>query len=95
MFLVLSHIVNNSGSNLEGLKLFEALENAIRYDDDVILVVDNDASLSSSFLNSSIGLFLEKYGMDFFKGKIRFKGSKNQFKRISKYLEKFSSVYSC
>ena len=91
--ITLNHIVDNCSSNVEGVKFFNALDSAIKDDNKVIIVVDNDSSLSSSFLNTSIGMFVEKYGIEFFKKNIKFQGSKNQFSRISNYLNKFSSVY--
>lgn len=91
--ITLNHIVDNCSSNVEGVKFFNALDSAIKVDNEVIIVVDNDSALSSSFLNSSIGMFVEKYGIEFFKKNIKFQGSKNQFGRISNYLNKFSTVY--
>ncbi len=93
--ITLNNIVDNCSSNVEGVKFFNALDNAFKVDNKVIIVVDNNSSLSSSFLNSSIGMFVEKYGIDFFKENIKFQGSKNQFTRISNYLNKFSSLYPC
>lgn len=95
MLLVLNDIVSDSSSNSEGLKLFKALENAIEFNNEVILVVNNSSSLSSSFLNSSIGNFLETYGVDYFKQNVKISGSKTQFERISNYLKKFNSLYAC
>jgi len=93
MLITLNNIVENCSSNLQGVKLFNALDCAVKTNDEIIIVVDNNCSLSSSFLNSSIGSFLEKYGVDIFKSKIKFKGSKNQFNRVSEYLNKFSALY--
>lgn len=95
MLITLNSLVDNCSSNSQGVKLFKALDSAVKNNDEVIIVVDNNCSLSSSFLNSSIGSFLEKYGIDLFKSKVKFKGSKNQFNRVSEYLNKFSAVYSC
>ncbi|WP_034893777.1 STAS-like domain-containing protein [Gillisia sp. Hel_I_29] len=95
MLITLNSLVDNCSSNSQGVKLFNALDSAVHKNNEIIIVVDNNCSLSSSFLNSSIGSFLEKYGIDLFKSKVKFKGSKNQFNRISEYLNKFSNLYSC
>lgn len=94
MFLVLSDLVDDSSSNTEGLKLFYALEKNIN-EKEIILVVNNEMALSSSFLNSSIGYFIESYGVEKFKHLIKVRGSKTQFGRILNYIEKFSSLYAC
>lgn len=91
--LILKNIVKNSSSNEQGMILFDSLQKAYLSKDSVILYVDSDLSMSSSFLNSSIGLFLDKYGLNSFKETVRFKGSKNQFSRLSDYITKYSSLY--
>ncbi|MFD0989109.1 STAS-like domain-containing protein [Mariniflexile jejuense] len=50
--------------------------------------------MSSSFLNTSISQFLDKYGLNSFKQTVKFKGSKNQFSRLSYYINKHSSLYN-
>lgn len=92
--LILKNIVKNSSSNEQGMILFYALQKAYLSKDSLILYVDSDLSMSSSFLNSSIGQFLDKYGLNSFKQTVRFKGSKNQFSRLSDYVKKYSSLYS-
>jgi hypothetical protein len=92
--LILKNIVKNSSSNEQGMVLFDSLQNAYLSKDSLILYVDSDLSMSSSFLNSSIGLFLDKYGLNSFKETVKFKGSKNQFSRLSDYLTKYSSLYA-
>lgn len=91
--LILKNIVKNSSSNEQGMVLFDALQNAYLNKDSLILYVDSDLSMSSSFLNSSIGLFLDKYGLANFKQTVKFKGSKNQFSRLSDYINKYSDLY--
>lgn len=91
--LILKNIVKNSSSNEQGMILFDSLQNAYLSKDSLILYVDSDLSMSSSFLNSSIGQFLDKYGLNSFKQTVKFKGSKNQFSRLSDYINKYSSLY--
>lgn len=92
--LILKNIVKNSSSNEQGMILFNSLQNAYLSKDSLILYVDSDLSMSSSFLNSSIGLFLDKYGLNSFKETVKFKGSKNQYLRLADYIAKYSSLYS-
>lgn len=92
--LILKNIVKNSSSNEQGMILFDSLQDAYLSKDSLILYVDSNLSMSSSFLNSSIGLFLDKYGLNSFKQTVKFKGSKNQFLRLSDYINKYSSLYS-
>lgn len=89
--VILKNLVADTSSNRSGLILFNAIENTDK-NDIVILEIDNRMSLSSSFLNSSIGSYIEKYGLKEFKRKVKFKGNKNQFARISNYIEKFSML---
>ena len=91
--LILKDIVKNSSSNEQGMVLFESLQNAYLSKDSLILYVYADLSMSSSFLNSSIGLFLDKYGLNSFKQTVKFKGSKNQFTRMADYISKYSALY--
>lgn len=91
--LILKNIVKNSSSNEEGMILFDSLQNAYLSKNSLILYVDSDLSMSSSFLNTSIGQFLDRYGLNSFKQTVKFKGSKNQFSRLSDYINKYSSIY--
>jgi len=94
-FLELNKIVENYSSNSEGYKLFTLLDKYAEENKIVVVSIDNTATLSSSFLNSSIGEFLDKYGYDFFKTNVKIKTSKTQFNRLSNYLEKYNNLYSC
>jgi len=91
--LVLKDLVKDSSSNEQGQLLFTSLESALQKEEIVLLYVDSESTLSSSFLNSSIGLFLDKYGLDMFKKTVKFKGSKSQFLRLANYIKKYCSVY--
>ncbi|MFD0993777.1 hypothetical protein [Tenacibaculum geojense] len=91
--LVLKNIVRNSSSNKEGLVLFDALQKAYLNEEQLLLYVDSDLSMSSSFLNTSIGSFLDKYGYINFKETVRFKGSKNQFLRLKSYINSYKDLY--
>jgi len=91
--LILKNIVKNSSSNEQGVILFDSLQNAYLNKRPIILFVDSDLSMSSSFLNSSIGMFLDKYGLSNFKETVKFRGSRNQFSRLSDYITKYNNIY--
>lgn len=94
MQLILNRLVENCSSNVEGVKLLNALEDAWEANDTILIVANENAALSSSFLNSSIGAFIEKYGLDVFRSKIKFKGSKTQFGILSTYIKKHTELCS-
>ena len=91
--LVLKDLVQDSSSNNQGTVLFDYLKKAKSSGEPILLEVSSDLALSSSFLNSSIGMFLEEYGINSFRETIKFKGSKNQFTRLSKYIQTYSELY--
>lgn len=91
--LILKNIVKNSSSNEQGVILFNSLEDAYLSNSQLILEVDSELAMSSSFLNTSIGLFLDKYGLSNFKETVKFKGSKNQFSRLSDYISTYNNLY--
>ncbi|MGB5941461.1 MAG: DUF4325 domain-containing protein [Leeuwenhoekiella sp.] len=91
--LILRDIVKNSSSVEEGAVLFNHLKNAYLGNDTLILQVDSDVSLSSSFLNSSVGEFLDNYGFSNFKDTLKFKGSHTQFRRFNKYVQEYRNLY--
>lgn len=90
--LILKDLVKDSSSNEQGTVLFESLKVAYLSGTTVVLQVD-DLAMSSSFLNTSIGQFLENYGFDSFRKTVKFKGSKSQFLRLSNYIEKYKNLY--
>jgi len=73
--------------------LFQLLKQYVEEGNIVILKVENNHILSSSFLNSSIGEFLENYGTEKFKSTVKVKGNRTQFKRIAKYLKLYESTH--
>lgn len=91
--LVIKELVNNSSSREEGMVFYSFLNDAYINNETVLIEVDSQLSMSSSFLNASIGQFLDNYGIDVFKQMAKFKGSKNQFMRLSDYLDKYSNLY--
>jgi dissimilatory sulfite reductase (desulfoviridin) alpha/beta subunit len=93
MIINLESQIGKTSNNEDGLRLFELLEEGYLNDSEVILVVSHFLPLSSSFLNTSIGMFLEKYGFDSFKKKIKIRSNKSQFERIRDYIYNYINIY--
>ncbi|UAM98379.1 STAS-like domain-containing protein [Polaribacter litorisediminis] len=91
--IVLKNIVRNSSSNEEGLILFDLLRDAYLKNEQILLDVDSNLAMSSSFLNTSIGSFLDNYGFSKFKETFKFKGSKSQFERLNNYISNYKELY--
>lgn len=91
--LILKNIVQDSSSNEQGVVLFQYLKNAFLNEEVLILEIDSELTLSSSFLNTSIGEFLDSYGLDSFRRTVKFKGAKNQFTKLSKYIKSYTELY--
>jgi len=93
-YIFLKKIVTNTSSNSEGDKLYFALIQAKRQGHSAVLVADNDHSFASSFLNSSVGRFIDEFGLKDFKCHFKFKGTKSQFDRINNYLTTCEEIFS-
>ncbi|WKW46720.1 DUF4325 domain-containing protein [Myroides sp. JBRI-B21084] len=86
----LSDIVDNTGANSEGFKLFSLL---IKHENErVILSLDKNMGFSTSFLNSSIGQYIDRFGYENYKRKIAYKCTKKQYDIISSYINKFTQL---
>lgn len=82
----------NTSSNAQGVMLYTFLEKVHASNSKVVLVIDAEQTISSSFLNSSIGSFIDNYGYSAFKGMVRLKTTKNQYNRLSKYFVAYKSM---
>lgn len=89
----LENIVVNASSNEEGEKLFDVILNHYNKGDEITIKLNQDSSLSSSFLNSSVGAFLESFGVQNFRNRIKIIGTKSQFERIREYIDRYSNLY--
>lgn len=70
--LSLHDIVEGCATNSEGFRLFNVLDVEIAAGRKVKLSFENSHPMSSSFLNSSIGNLIEKYGIDMIKENLIF-----------------------
>lgn len=64
-------IVSDTFTNTGGLQLFNFLESHIENNNPLTLSFKGSQALSSSFLNSSIGDLVAKYGFEAFKRNIK------------------------
>jgi hypothetical protein len=64
-------ITKGTFTNEDGLSVYNAIYSTISENDCIILSFEGITSLSSSFLNSSIGEIIEEFGFDFLKNKIK------------------------
>lgn len=74
-----------------GMVLYNILADKIRTEDKIILDMEGVVSLPSMFLNTSIGKFIETFGMDLLREKISFaKISATQASRIKEYISRLA-----
>ena len=85
-------VTRNTSSNFDGDILCDFLfKNAIN--DQVVINIHGDFILSTSFLNSSFGKFIDNYGIELFKKNIKIKTNLNTFKRLKDYVNVYSQLY--
>lgn len=95
--IVVKEVVSGTSTNAEGYPLLLAMENSLQKHDKIVLSLHGCTCLSTSFLNSSIGMLIEKYGVTALKSRLSivdFTPALGSF--ISKYLtsvKKLSAAY--
>lgn len=62
--ILVKDITNSTLSNSDGVQLQSAIDNALAADDLVFLSFHDVHTISSSFLNSSLGNIIDKYGLN-------------------------------
>lgn len=83
---LMDHVAGTS-SNVDGVKLFSILTKELDANNTIILSLKDSTPMSSSFLNSSFGELVEKYGLEIFKKQIRLINyTPSQLEYIKKYL---------
>ena len=93
MIINIAEKIGNTSSNDDGTKLYAFLKDAVESNESIIIEINPNLSMSSSFLNTSIGYFLDNFGKDMFFRTVKFKGSKKQFDRLNDYLKKYIKAY--
>ena len=64
MKISVKDVTKNTLSNSDGVQLQSAIDSALAADDQVSLSFHDVHTISSSFLNSSLGNIIDKYGFD-------------------------------
>lgn len=89
----LTDVVSGTSTNADGLALFLALNKIIVANNSVSIDLTDATPLSSSFLNSSIGELIDKYGIDKIKQNIFYNNaSKSMFNNIKNYYTLLESI---
>ena len=87
----LMDIVSGTSTNAEGLLLFNVLDNILLTSQKVRLTLDGATPFSTSFLNSSIGCLVDKYGIEATRKRLVFLNlTKSQIKKMTSYFEMVS-----
>lgn len=74
-----------------GCVLFDRIDMAFNNSQNVIIDMEDVTSLSSVFLNTSIGRVVEQYGVERLKQSVSFsKITRQQAERLKEYLQKIS-----
>jgi hypothetical protein len=80
--------VHGTSTNNDGFELFIKISKVFDAGDILKLSLEGSTSMSSSFLNSSFGELVDRYGMDTIKRQLRLVNFKpSQAEEIKKYLE--------
>jgi hypothetical protein len=84
-------ITPRTSINIEGDIFYNFLkDNAIN--DTVVIYIPGNLAISSSFLNSSIGKFIDIFGMDKFRSNVKISSNKNIFVQIKKYVDFYNDI---
>ncbi len=86
-------ITDDTATNIGGLPVYLATNKLLELNHKVCWDLDTVSFLSSSFLNSSVGELIDKYGIDFFKSHFSItKYSRYQVEAIKDYIEKYEHL---
>ena len=91
--LIVNNLVLGTSTNTEATPLFIAMKNSVDTGAIISLSFKDVAYVSSSFLNSSIGEFIDVYGFDFFKNNVKFANCNSDLATLIKgYVTKYKSL---
>ncbi len=89
----LTLITKSTSTNIDGDNFYNYLvSNAIN--NSVIIQIPGHLTLSSSFLNSSIGKFIDVFGMNKFKSNVKISCNQNIYSQIKKYIDCYCDLAS-
>lgn len=84
-------IVPGTSTNADGVVLFIAMNQLLDSDNKIRLSLESATPLSTSFLNSSIGNLVDKFGLEKFRSKVVFSHmTTSQIKTIKTYFDQIS-----
>lgn len=90
----LQSITQSTSNNFDGDILYNFLiQNAVN--NQVVINIHGNFILSTSFLNSSFGRYIDDYGIDLFKMNIKIKTNVNTFGRLKDYVDVYSQLHHC
>lgn len=69
--IIVSQVTSGTLSNSDGFSLKAIIDATLASDNVVLLAFDGIITISSSFLNSSLGEIIDQYGFDILKDRIR------------------------
>lgn len=91
--LVIKNLVTGTSTNAEAFSLFLDMKNCAAADNSFTLDFTGIDYVSSSFLNSSIGEFIETYGFNTFASKVKFSScNKDLATMIKGYVAKYKTL---
>lgn len=89
----ITSITTNTSTNQDGDLFYDFLKNnAVQ--NQVVISIPGHLNLSSSFLNSSIGKFIDVFGFDKFRSNIKISCNQNIFSQIKKYVDYYNDLVS-
>ena len=95
MTVYIKDIVSNTVQHSEGIKLFDVLDLHFSKDERICLSLKDSTPMSSSFLNTSIGQIIKKYGIDFFRNHLTISEyTINQAIYLKDYVARYISLSS-
>jgi hypothetical protein len=68
--IVVKDVTYGTSTNAEAIPLYVLMDNALLNNKAIVLSLKGCTAMSTSFLNSSIGSIVDKYGWDALKGKL-------------------------
>ncbi len=95
MIITIKDIVPETYTNASGYSLFVVMENALDANEEMLILSFEGVSItSSSFLNSSIGALIDKYGIKVFNRVKAVKLTPTQSDVLKKYVSSFQKPIS-
>jgi len=86
--IIIKDITTGTTSNIDGLSLKLAINSSLADSDNILLSFEGITTISSSFLNSSIGEIVDQYGFDILKDRIKITHyTPSLAKIITKYID--------